>query len=74
LYAAVKKGILKPNDTYVLVCRSGHRAILGAATLTKWYKFKNLYVLKGGIKSWIKDGGLISNAMHLGDVKIQLTK
>lgn len=74
LYAGVKKGKLKPNKTYVFVCRTGHRALLAAATLYKWYDFKNVYVLKGGIKAWIKSGGLVTNAMHLGPVKIQLQK
>ena len=74
LYGAVKKGILKPKHTYIMVCRTGHRALLAAATLVKYYDFKNVYVLKGGIKAWIKDGGLIKNGLHLGKVKITLTK
>ncbi len=74
LYGAVKKGKLKPNTTYVMVCRTGHRALLSAATLVKFYKFKNVYVLKGGIKAWIKAGGVISNGLHLGNVKIELMK
>jgi len=74
LYAGVKKGKLKPNETYVVVCRSGHRALLAAATLNKYYHFKNVYVLKGGIKAWIKSGGVVTNSLHLGPVKIQLQK
>ena len=74
LYAGVKSGTLKPNKTYVMVCRTGHRALLAAATLNKFYKFKNVYVLKGGIKAWIQNGGVVTNGMHLGPVKIQLTK
>jgi len=74
LYGGVKKGLLKPNKTYVVVCRTGHRALLAAATLNKYYHFKNVYVLKGGIKAWIKNGGIITNGLHLGPVKIQLQK
>ena len=74
IYSGVKKGALKPNKTYVIVCRTGHRALLAAATLNKFYHFKNVYVLKGGIKAWIQNGGLITNGMNLGPVKIQLTK
>ena len=74
LYAGVKKGKLKPEKTYVLVCRTGHRALLAAATLKKWYNFKNVYVLKGGIKAWIQSGGIITNQLHLGPVKVQLVK
>ena len=72
IYAGVKKGILKPNKTYVLVCRTGHRALLAAAVLKKWYKFKNVYVLKGGIKAWIQNGGVITNQLHLGPIKVEL--
>ncbi len=72
VYAGVKKGALKPDKTYVLVCRTGHRAALAAATLKKWYHFKHIYVLKGGIKAWIQSGGTITNQLHLGPVKIQL--
>jgi rhodanese-related sulfurtransferase len=74
LYGAVKKGKMKPNDTYIMVCRTGHRALLSAATLVKFYNFKNVYVLKGGIKAWIKSGGAISNGMHLGNLKVEFTK
>ena len=73
IYSGVKKGALKPNKTYVIVCRTGHRALLAAATLNKFYHFKNVYVLKGGIKAWIKSGGVVTNGLHLGPVKIQLT-
>ncbi len=72
LYGAVKKGKIKPNEKIVMICRTGHRAILAAATLKKWYKFNNVYVLKGGMKAWIKNGGTVINAMHLGPVKINL--
>jgi len=74
LYSGVKKGALKPNKTYVIVCRTGHRALLAAATLNKFYHFKNVYVLKGGIKAWIQNEGLITNAMNLGPIKMTLTK
>jgi len=74
LYGAVKKRKIKPDEKYILVCRTGHRALLAAATLMKWYKFKNVYVLKGGMKAWIEGGNTVMNALHLGPVKIQLTK
>ncbi len=72
LYGAVKKGKLKPEEKYIVVCRTGHRALLAAATLMKWYDFKNVYVLKGGMKAWVQDGNVVENAMKLGPVKIQL--
>jgi len=72
IYGAVKKGKIKPTDKIVTVCRTGHRAILAAATLKKWYKFDNVYVLQGGMKAWIQNGGTVINAMKLGPVKINL--
>lgn len=72
IYAGVKSGALKPNKTYVVVCRTGHRATLAAANLKKWYHFKKVYVLKGGIKAWIKNGGTITNQLHLGPVKVKI--
>jgi rhodanese-related sulfurtransferase len=74
LYGAVKKGKIKPNQRIVTVCRTGHRALLAASTLKKWYKFNNVYVLKGGMKGWILNGGTVINAMKLGPVKIELQK
>jgi len=74
LYGAVKKGKIKPNEKIVVVCRTGHRALLAAATLKKWYKFENVYVLKGGMKAWVKSGGVVINGMKLGPVKMKLLK
>jgi len=72
IYGAVKKGKIKPSEKIVTVCRTGHRALLAAATLKKWYKFDNVYVLKGGMKAWSKSGGIVYNSMKLGPVKIEL--
>ena len=72
LYGAVKKGKIKPNENIVLVCRTGHRALLAGATLNKFYKFKNVSILKGGIKAWIEAGYPVANNLKLGDVKIIL--
>ena len=72
LYSAVKKGKITPDQRLVVVCRTGHRALLAAATLIKWFHFKNVYVMKGGIKGWIEAGGTLSNGLKLGPVKIQL--
>ena len=74
LYGAVKKRKITPEKKYIVVCRTGHRALLAAATLMKWYKFENVYVLQGGMKAWIKDGNVVINALNLGPVKIQLVK
>jgi rhodanese-related sulfurtransferase len=74
IYTLVKKGILKPENHYVVYCRTKHRATLSAATLIKYFKFENVTVLDGGIKAWIQSGGDINNSLHLGTVKITLNK
>ncbi len=56
-------GKLKPANTYVVICKSGARATLIGAKLVKQYKFKSVYVLKGGILGWMKAGYPIVNAL-----------
>ena len=60
-------GYLKPNNTYVVVCKTGGRATLIGAKLHKLYGFKHIYVLKGGIKAWMKKGYIITT--KLGEFK-----
>ncbi|MEO1958422.1 MAG: rhodanese-like domain-containing protein [Nautiliaceae bacterium] len=74
LYAAVKKEKITPNQKYIIVCRTGHRALLAAATLKKWFGFNKVYVLKGGMRAWIKEKGVVINAMKLGPVRMELLK
>ena len=74
VYTLVKKGVLKPENNYVVYCRTKHRGTLAAATLIKYFKFQNVTVLDGGIKAWIQSGGDINNSLHLGTVNITLKK
>ncbi len=43
------------NQPFVLVCRSGNRTEQVGNFLSKEMKFKNVYHLQHGIKSWIKE-------------------
>ena len=43
------------NQPFVLVCRSGNRTGTVGEFLAKKLKFKNVYHLQNGIKSWIKE-------------------
>jgi len=61
------KGALNPKKVYVVVCATGGRATLVGGELVKLYNFKNVYVLKGGIKKWLKDGYYVIN--KLGELK-----
>ncbi|GAB6045305.1 hypothetical protein JCM11957_09030 [Caminibacter profundus] len=63
----VAKGALKPNNTYVIVCATGGRATLVGGKLVKLYGFKHIYVLKGGLKGWLKAGYSVVN--KLGELK-----
>ncbi len=61
------QGALKPEKTYVVVCATGGRATLVGGELSKLFGFKNVYVLKGGLKEWLKEGYSVVN--KLGELK-----
>lgn len=44
-----------PNQAFVLVCRSGNRTGQVGTFLSQQLKYKNVYHLQNGIKSWIKE-------------------
>jgi rhodanese-related sulfurtransferase len=46
---------LNKNKTYLLYCRSGKRTAKAGA-LMKAAGFKNVYMLDGGITSWLEEG------------------
>jgi rhodanese-related sulfurtransferase len=46
---------LNKNKTYLLYCRSGKRTAKAGAMM-KAAGFKNIYMLDGGITSWIEEG------------------
>ena len=46
---------LNKNKTYLLYCRSGKRTAKAGAMM-KAAGFKNIFMLDGGITSWIEEG------------------
>ena len=58
-----KKLALKPSQTIVFYCNSGSKSSMVAKETEKVYGYKNVFYLKGGIKSWIKTGHEIENVM-----------
>ncbi|MFT7003782.1 MAG: rhodanese-related sulfurtransferase [Sulfurimonas sp.] len=60
--AVAKAGALKPEQTIVLYCHKGPRAVLAIKTLED-LGFKNVYNLKGGIDAWMNAGYPIVNSM-----------
>jgi len=53
--AQFEKIVKDKNQPFVLVCRSGNRTGQVGNFLAKELKFKNVYHLQNGIKSWIKE-------------------
>lgn len=49
------KHVIKQDQPFVLVCRSGNRTGTVGSFLSKQLGFKNVYHLEHGIKSWIKE-------------------
>jgi|GEM_PF-220397 len=47
--------ILNKNKTYLLYCKSGIRTAKASARM-KAAGFKNIYMLDGGITSWVEEG------------------
>ena len=47
--------IKNKNQPFVLVCRSGNRTGMVGQFLSKELKYKNVFHLEHGIKSWIKE-------------------
>ena len=50
-----------PEQTVILVCRSGNRSSMVGEMLTKKMGMKNVHHLSTGIISWIKAGNKITN-------------
>lgn len=49
------KYVKDKNQPFVLVCRSGNRTGVVGNFLSKKLQYENVYHLKNGIKSWIKE-------------------
>ncbi len=58
-----KKVKLRPNQTIVFYCKAGARSSFVAQEVEKYFGFKHVYYLKGGIMGWIKNGHEVSNLM-----------
>jgi len=49
------KIVKNKNQPFILVCRSGNRTGMVGQFLAKELKYKNVFHLQNGIKSWIKE-------------------
>ena len=68
----INPSLFNPNDVYVMLCRTGHRATLAGANLVKYFHFKHVYVLKGGIFAWVKAGYPVVDGRYF--LKFKLAK
>jgi rhodanese-related sulfurtransferase len=59
------RGVLLPDEVYVLVCLTDGRATLEGAKLKKLFGFEKIYILKGGIRGWLKAGYPVTNKLGL---------
>ena len=50
------KGIAKPGDPVIVLCRSGNRTKAVSQFLSQQAGYAKVYNVKDGIKSWIKEG------------------
>ena len=66
----VDPSAFNPNHVYVMVCRTGHRATLAGAELVKYFHFKHVYVLKGGILGWLKAGYHVIDGRYFLPLKL----
>jgi rhodanese-related sulfurtransferase len=66
----INPNTFNPNHVYVMVCRTGHRATLAGAVLVKYFHFKHVYVLKGGILGWLKAGYHVIDGRYFLPLKL----
>jgi rhodanese-related sulfurtransferase len=68
----VNPNTFNPNNVYVMLCRTGHRATLAGAKLVEYFHFKHVYVLKGGIFAWMRAGYPVIDGRYM--LKFKLAK
>lgn len=50
------KGIAKPDQPVILICRSGNRSKVGAQMLEQQGRFAKVYNVREGVRGWAKEG------------------
>ncbi len=50
----------KPDESVILICRTGNRTLVAAHYLTKQVGYQTVYNVKDGISRWIKDGNPVA--------------
>ncbi len=50
------KGVAKPDQPVILICRSGNRTRAASQFLSQQAGYKTVYNVTGGMNAWAKDG------------------
>jgi rhodanese-related sulfurtransferase len=61
-WLAKVKGVAKPEQPVIVICRSGNRTRVASQMLTQQAGYQRVYNVKDGIRSWAKEGRTLSPA------------
>lgn len=56
------KGVAKPDQPVIIICRSGNRTKAASQMLTQQAGYQKVYNVKDGIRGWSKEGRTLSPA------------
>lgn len=56
------KGVAKPDQPVIIICRSGNRTKAASQMLTQQAGYQKVYNVKDGIRGWAKEGRTLSPA------------
>ncbi len=56
------KGVAKPDQPVIIICRSGNRTKVGSQMLVQQGGYQKVYNVKDGIRSWAKEGRTMAPA------------
>ena len=56
------KGVAKPDQPVIVICRSGNRTKAGSQMLVQQGGYQKVYNVKDGIRAWAKEGRTMSPA------------
>ena len=62
-WLAQLKGVAKPGQPVILICRSGNRSRTAAQFLTQQAGYKTVYNVSAGMNGWAKEGRAVVAAM-----------
>lgn len=56
------KGVVRPDQPVILICRSGNRTRVGAQLLEQQAGFAKIYNVREGVRGWAKEGRVLESA------------